>query len=313
MNFMTRELLTVQHQFFTHLGLELQLKKARPDLDVSRPDEGIHAVKVSLREHGGFTQHLVAARVLRGWDSCWHICATCSDGSEMHHRWPFDSPEDVIRDAVLAVYDAATEGVEVASPWRWGQPEDHEVVRLADGLAEVGLRVSGVLGTYAWAPGTSPGQLRHTPPQREVAVRVECGWGYLVLSRRRRLGWVLDAHPSARWRRLNLGQLISGTLISEPGVPEAPVSSLVAAAREAARQVPATVPDEDDWDTVLMSEPKLRRHRVARHLRTMCLEPDEGHDVLRLADSSTRILVTDDDLDLGRLQRAYAQALGRPG
>lgn len=311
----------IQHflQDLALLGVRTDVVKARPELEPLIADGPGPSVKLRLPERqDGSWPFVVVGRPHENYSICWLVYGRHRNGAEVEVRWPLDVPGDVLAGSVLAVYDACSTDSPPASPWRWCQPDDNEAVRLADALTVRGLRVSAVLGTYAWAPERPPWPISQTPPRREIGVRVECGWGRVVLTRRPRLGWVLDANVEGDWRRLDLQQLISGTLFSTPGVVDMTPSSMVDAVARACLEAPhMTQADNDDWDTVLLSSTVLENRAVAQRLREMNItatssDESDGQVIV----GNRRIAVINADIDLAWVQRAYAQTLvdhGREG
>lgn len=290
------------------LGVKLDVAKARPELKEVVADGPRRIVTLELPDADQRSYPLVVVgRLHEKYTICWLVYGRHKDGTEVELTWPLDVPSNVLTEAVLAVYDACSAGTAPRSPWRWCQPDDNEGVRLADALSARGLTVSGVLGTYAWSRERRPYPISQSPRPSEIAVRVECAWGRLVLARRRRLGWVLDAEIEGRTQRLDLEQLIRGTLFSTTGLEHADLSLLVTGMVAASRERPQTPDaDEDEWSALLLSDIELEHRAVARRLHEMNVEATVDGPTI---EAGNRIIVTGADIDLAWAQRGYAQTL----
>jgi len=130
------------------------------------------------------------------------------------------TPEEQLRDALLATYDACFAKSEIASPWRWAEPFRSTVVLVAEGLTERGLVVEGVVSSNRLMPDRIEGVAKPHWVQAAFgdAVRIKMPWGLSTLARKPTLGWVLDANDYLLTRRIDLARHLTGTTSPSPGL-----------------------------------------------------------------------------------------------
>jgi hypothetical protein len=156
--------------------------------------------------------------------------------------WSLESADDQLRDALLATYDACLAKSEIASPWRWAQPVQSTIVRVAEGLTNAGLDVQGLVSANRLIPDQfeGAGKPSWVPPDFGDALRIKMRWGVSTLARKATLGWVFDANDHLVTRRVDVARYITGTISPSPGLATDDVDLLVQAITRAV--------NEGEWD-----------------------------------------------------------------
>jgi len=95
-----------------------------------------------------------------------------------------DTPDEVLRAALIATYEGCLAKSEIASPWRWAEAEDSLLVGVADLLTEAGIEVNGVVVANRLMPDEIEGadKVRRVDEAFGDALRVKMPWGTGVLA-----------------------------------------------------------------------------------------------------------------------------------
>jgi hypothetical protein len=232
--------------FLLHLrltGIQRLVTEARPELTELTAVGGLPlALTIELpASPSGTYNRVVLASGRGGYMPHWLIV-----GSRTYDLvssvWSFETAESQLRDVLLATYDACLAKSEIASPWRWAEPFQSTVVRVADGLARGGLDVEGVVSANRLMPDEfeGAGKPHWVPTNFGDALRIKMRWGIGTLARKATLGWVFDAKDHVVTRRVDFAQYLTGTISPSPGFATDDADLLVQAVTRAA--------DEAEWD-----------------------------------------------------------------
>lgn len=163
----------------------------------------------------------------------------------LYSSWPVSAECSDVAAAAWIMYGSCSraDGV-LPSPWRWSETEPSDIVAVADILAAAGMEVTAVADSNRLIPNRleSHRDVRPLPEHFGPALRTECDWGTLMLSRRQSLGWVLDGNDGLSSRRLPLAHHMGRTDHQFPGVGEATPQQLADGVRAAVETGP--------WDSL---------------------------------------------------------------
>jgi hypothetical protein len=157
---------------------------------------------------------------------------------QLTSAWDHETAAGELRDAMLATYDACLAKTEIASPWRWAESIQSTIVRIADGLAAVGLDVDGVVSGNRLMPDLIERVRMPHYVQTYIgdALRIKMGWGIGTLARKATLGWVFDANDNVVTRRVDLARYITGMISPSPGMATDDADLLVQAVTRAVNE-----------------------------------------------------------------------------
>ena len=141
-----------------------------------------------------------------------------------------------VAQCMVARLDAWETGSPIASPWRWDEPEQSEITRLADALTSRGVEISVVVGVNRFERDFRRPLESEPPP---LAKSGGGNWLHAAGNKRElrvairpQLGWTVDL-VHEQWRdRLDLAAIL-GQQRERPGVPKTSVTvdEVVAVAR----------------------------------------------------------------------------------
>jgi hypothetical protein len=228
--------------FFSHF---MRLKEIEGVITAARPElTGLTAVvgpqlalTIELPASRSGTHNRVVLASGRGGHPHWLIVGSRSYDL-LSFVWGLETPDTQLRDALLATYDACLAKSEVASPWRWAEPLQSTVVRVADGLTAAGLDVEGVVSANRLMPDVieRAGRPRWIPTHVGDALRVKMQWGMATLARKATLGWVFDVSDHVLTRRVDLARCVTGTSSTSPGIVTDDADLLVKAVARAVKE-----------------------------------------------------------------------------
>jgi hypothetical protein len=161
---------------------------------------------------------------------CWFLAVYGQDAPGS--LWDIQTPPEVLATAMYERALAETEGRPQASPWRWDEPQETSITRLADALEARGVVVEYAMAEnrYRVVFGRNGYEFPRHPGQGEVLLVRTPGkrvWVFL----RPGLGWLVDVHDESRrlvWR-VDLGELILQEPGTAPGLPVDRVDTAVLA------------------------------------------------------------------------------------
>jgi hypothetical protein len=163
----------------------------------------------------------------------------------LYSSWPVSAECSDVAAAAWIMYESCSHGDgALPSPWRWSETEPSAIVEVADVLTAAGIEVTAVADSNRLIPDRLEGHrdVRPLPEHFGPALRAECDWGTLMLSRRHTLGWVLDGNDGLDSRRLPLAHHMGRTGHQFPGVDEATPQQLADGVRAAVKAGP--------WDSL---------------------------------------------------------------
>jgi hypothetical protein len=201
--------------FLQLTGVRAALVEARPSIAKRVVVHGRPALTVDLPS--GFCVVLGRFRTLSM--HCWMIVAR-QGGEYIESAWHVSTPEEHLRDAVLAIYDACVTGAALPTPWCWSEPSRSTVVQVADSLIESGIQVQTVVSANRVKREPDEEELRATviDPAFGDALRVKMPWGIGTLARKAQLGWVFDVQTTDSTRRVDLAEALTGVASVSPGL-----------------------------------------------------------------------------------------------
>lgn len=241
MNFPTADETAIFLHFMRLTAIRDRVIEARPDLtELTAVAPPVLTIDLPASPTG-FHNRVVLARG-RGYVPHWLIVGPRGHDF-VNAVWNLEIADDQLRDALLATYDACLAKSEIASPWRWAEPTRSTVVRVAEGLANAGVVVEGVVSANRLMPDEveGAGKPHIVPTSFGDALRVKMRWGRATLARKQTLGWVLDANDYRVTRRVDLVRYLTGTVSLSPGFVTDDADLLVQAVTRAV--------DEAEWDS----------------------------------------------------------------
>ncbi|WP_157756102.1 hypothetical protein [Nocardiopsis dassonvillei] len=151
---------------------------------------------------------------------CWFLTVYGQD--VLGRLWDIQTPPEVLATAMYERALAETEGRPQASPWRWDEPQETLITRLADALEARGVVVEYAMAEnrYRVVFGRNGYEFpRHLEQGEVLLVRVPGKRAWVFL--RPGLGWLMDVHDELRrlvWR-VDLGELLLQEPGTAPGLP----------------------------------------------------------------------------------------------
>jgi hypothetical protein len=275
-------------EFMHFKSLEDLLRQRAPEYAerIERPDTAPLHLKIRLDDGTG---------VLVGWLSkppgAWVITGP-EPARSVTRVWSLDTPDEVLVEALRVRAAARLAGASEPVPWRWDEAVESEATQLSELLEAAGFSIVSVVagnrvfavkpqapdGAKVWIAKASDGDY----------VRASLGRAEVRVGLKPVLGWVADVLMAgeSRWRRLDLGQLITGQPSAVPGIPaeslEVPV---VARTLAAAVTDLASAPGRESLSSAALLPPPSARTRgselasgVAAQLHAMAFGDIEVHD-----------------------------------
>jgi hypothetical protein len=208
-------------EFMRFKSLENLLRQRAPEYAerIERPDTAPLYLKIRLDDGSG---------VLLGWlrklPGAWVIIDP-PPAQSVARVWSPDTPDEVLIEALRVRAAARLAGAPEPGPWRWDEAVESEATQLGELLEAEGLSIVSVVAgnrVFAVKPEASDGAMVWIAPASDGDyVRASIGRVEVRVALKPALGWVADVLTSdeSHWRRLDLGQLLTGQPSVVPGVP----------------------------------------------------------------------------------------------
>jgi hypothetical protein len=274
-------------EFMRFKSLENLLRQRAPEYAerIERPDTAPLHLKIRLDEGTG---------VLLGWLSrlpgAWVIIDP-QPAQSVARVWSPDTPDEVLIEALRVRAAARMAGAPEPGPWRWDEAVESEATQLGELLEAEGFSIVSVVAgnrVFAVKPEASDGAMVWIAPSSDGDyVRASIGRVEVRVALKPALGWVADVLMAgeSRWRRLDLGRLLTGQPSVVPGVPAESLDVPVLARTVAAAVTElASTPGSESLSSAALLPPPPARSRselasgVAAQLHAMAFGDIEVHN-----------------------------------
>lgn len=237
-------------------SLEDLLRKRAPEYAerIERPDTQPLFLKIRLDDGGSGVMLHFMSRLPGAW-----IISDLQSALIRPRVWGLDTPPEILVDALKARAAARLADVPEPAPWRWDEATESAQTKLADLLGSEGFDVTSVVaGNRVASDGslTRDGYAVRIAPRSEGGyVRANFGKIQVHVALKPALGWIADVlmPDDLQWRRLDLGQLLTGQPSVMPGVPAGSLDVPLLARTLAEAVAPLLVPPDDRSPSTLLA------------------------------------------------------------